>query len=152
MTQKQTDLFLSKLVRWEGGGCWFWTGALDPKGYGRVTVDGRTWFAHRLCWTIFVGPLSENESLLHSCDNPQCVNINHLKPGTQQDNIDDMVSRGRMPRGSARAHAKLSESAVVEILKWRGKMSYTKIAALFGTSRSVVGTIMIGKSWKHVKI
>jgi hypothetical protein len=81
-------------------GCWLWTGALDDKGYGRLGVNRSAQRAHRVAYELFVGPIPDlpgyhGGCLLHRCDNPACVNPQHLVVGTQQDNIADRERKGR---------------------------------------------------------
>lgn len=75
-------------------GCWMWTGGI-VHGYGCWEVDGRRERAHRWAWELFVGPIPEGMHVLHRCDNPPCVNPNHLFLGTQTDNVQDMDAKGR---------------------------------------------------------
>lgn len=81
-----------------GGGCWEWQGYRNENGYGFTRVGGRGsngMFAHRLSWTIHRGPIPDGLQVLHRCDNPCCVRPDHLFLGTNQDNIDDRVAKGR---------------------------------------------------------
>lgn len=76
------------------GRCWEWLGFVNEKGYGRVVVDGQKYAIHRYSWLLANGKLPAG-LLLHSCDNPRCVNIEHLREGTHQENVDDMIGRQR---------------------------------------------------------
>lgn len=75
--------------------CWVWLGSYTDRGYGRVKIKGVTHRAHRLSFKFFKGPLSPNEIVLHNCDNPGCVNPDHLSAGTHMDNHLDKISKGR---------------------------------------------------------
>jgi hypothetical protein len=85
--------------------CIEWTGARFRNGYGAKKVKGKMRRVHRLEWELKRGPIPEGICVLHRCDNPSCYNIDHLFLGTVQDNVDDMVAKGRQnytgrPRGT----------------------------------------------------
>lgn len=78
--------------------CWLWTANRLPKGYGVINVGGRAGsqqLAHRVSWELHFGPIPDGLWVLHRCDNPPCVRPDHLFLGTVQDNVDDMVTKGR---------------------------------------------------------
>lgn len=76
-------------------GCWEWTGNADGQGYARFKVDRVTHFGHRYSYELHHGPIPEGLVVRHKCDNPPCVNPDHLEIGTHQDNMNDMIARGR---------------------------------------------------------
>lgn len=82
---------MSKLEK--QGECLIWTGFCDKYGYGRFRTDGLDIKAHRYSYLITFGAVPP--LLRHTCDNPPCVTVNHLIPGTHKDNTDDMIARGR---------------------------------------------------------
>jgi hypothetical protein len=79
--------------------CWNWTGVPNMWGYGQIREEGgrnaKKKLAHRISWIIHNGTIPTGMLVLHTCDNPLCVNPNHLWLGTHQDNIDDMMRKGR---------------------------------------------------------
>ena len=75
--------------------CWLWQGWKNEDGYGIVRVNYRYVRAHRLFYEHFVGAIPEGLHLLHACDTPECVSPEHLRPGTQLENMADAVERGR---------------------------------------------------------
>jgi hypothetical protein len=79
--------------------CWPWLGCVTDLGYGQVRHEGRTQSAHRVAYRMSGHPLGAHEKLRHSCDNPPCCNPRHHLPGTQKDNVNDSIARGRWPRG-----------------------------------------------------
>lgn len=75
--------------------CWEWTAARDPFGYGRFGLNGKICTASRFSWELHYSPISKGMCVLHKCDNPPCVNPNHLFLGTRSDNVADMIAKGR---------------------------------------------------------
>lgn len=78
--------------------CWLWTGATHRQGYGEILIDGVKKYAHVIGWVLQYGPVPEGHDVLHRCDNPPCVR--HLFNGTHQDNMSDMVAKGRSATGA----------------------------------------------------
>lgn len=78
-----------------GPGCWVWTGSRSSWGYGRISVDRRTEFVHRIAYRILVRDISTSRLVLHKCDNPPCWRPSHLYDGTNADNARDKIERGR---------------------------------------------------------
>jgi hypothetical protein len=111
------ERFMAKVSPEPTSGCWLWTGALGMDGYGiRVHLHGeerKPRRAHRASWEIFRGPIPDGLWVLHRCDNPPCVNPDHLFLGTQTDNIRDAVRKGRrnmhLPAAAVAAALKESE-------------------------------------------
>lgn len=96
-------------------GCWYWTGAKRSTGYGNFCFNGVSTGAHRVSWFIFKGNIKNNLFVLHKCDNPSCVNPEHLFLGTQKDNIEDMHRKGRNQKLYNATHAS-DENHQVSIL------------------------------------
>lgn len=76
-------------------GCWEWRGAKSPKGYGRMSYKGEAQYTHRISYEVHKGPIEEGLCVCHSCDNPICVNPEHLWTGTHLENIQDRDAKGR---------------------------------------------------------
>lgn len=131
-------------------GCWLWTrGVRDD--YGNVWIDSLNQQAHRVMWEITYGLIPEGMNVLHRCDTPPCINPAHLWLGTQSDNINDMVKKGRghVWRGAANGNAVLTENDVVNIRHLLSEGTpYNTVARQFGVGRSTVVAIDIGRSWK----
>lgn len=92
----------------KANGCWNWTGAISDTGYGSFTGDGGVDVsAHRFSYQLHNGPIPAGLVICHNCDNRACVNPAHLFLGTQQDNVDDMMKKGRYVSGQAlRTHCR----------------------------------------------
>lgn len=75
--------------------CWIWTGALR-NGYGRFRVGNKKVSAHRFSYELVYGPISKGKIIMHTCDNPSCVNPSHLRLGTQSQNMADASSKKRL--------------------------------------------------------
>lgn len=96
MKKSYEESFWEKVDKTEG--CWLWTAAKNGGGYGAFfRKDGRfgTNMAHRIAFQLAYGAIPDGMIIMHTCDNRACVNPAHLVPGTHQDNVDDMVRKGR---------------------------------------------------------
>ena len=128
--------------------CWLWRGAKLPRGYGRFYFEGKPRYAHRVAITLFCEQHpSDNSVVMHSCDNPQCVNPEHLRIGTQAENMSDASRKGRIvvvsswqgpnnPKGKLTAEQRLLVEAAIN----EGHRA-KDISARFGISPERVGQI-----------
>jgi len=144
------EQLLSKLE--PEGECLVWTGELFRSGYGKVTYKRVTQLAHRLLYQLQKGEIPATVVLRHTCDNPRCANLQHLLPGTHQDNSDDCVSRGRQAKGEGHGRATIDRKTAQQIKDLALAESYTqaKIASLYGVKRSLVSDIKGGRCWGGV--
>ena len=85
-------------------GCWLWTGAKKKDGYGNIRYKDQVWIAHRLSYQIFRGDIPKDGLVLHKCDVPSCINPHHLFLGSAEDNMQDMVKKGRKRGGRTSRH------------------------------------------------
>lgn len=133
------------------GDCWLWTGARLPDGYGHFKEGRRARPAHVVSYEIANGPLPKGTNGLHACDNRPCVNPDHIFAGTHQDNMDDMVAKGRgdAPKGEAHHDAKLTESDV-RAIRTDGRNNAT-IAASYGVSPAAIWLIKARRNWRHIE-
>lgn len=137
-------------------GCWEWRGSVNSVwGYGRYLFKGTVRKPHRLAWFLIKGEWPQM-MLLHSCDNRICVNPDHLREGTQKENVGDAVERNRNPKGETHGQAKVTEEDVKEIRQRyqrynrKGGDTQASLAREFGVSQSVISKIILRESWKHV--
>lgn len=123
-------------------GCWEWQRGKNLKGYGHISIGRqRQAYAHRVSYFVFNGPISEGMLVRHKCDNPSCVNPEHLEIGTQVDNMQDCKKRGRMSmppvaRGVANHKTKLTEEQVAYIVN--SDKSNRELAEMFGVSQAAI--------------
>src|ERR1035437_1138830 len=130
--------------------CWLWTGYKTSKGYGRRSTkisDER--FTHRISWILNNDPIPESIKVLHTCDNPSCVNPSHLFLGTIEDNTQDMVNKNRQAKGIELPQHKLTEDQV-RFIKQDTTHFQQELADMFGTKQSNISYIKNGKGWKYV--
>lgn len=151
MPSSRADRFWSKVNKTDG--CWLWTAARLPKGYGRFAGT----LAHRWIYAHTHGvSLGRMDFVLHSCDTPACVNVDHLRVGTAKDNTADMDARGRRVAlgavGERNRTAKLTADQVVEIrARYKsGGCTYASLAAEYGMSDFGISQVVRRKNWAHV--
>ena len=153
------EKFWSKVSPGDEDACWEWHAYCNDYGYGIVSHRGKELRAHRVSWEIHNGPILDGLCVLHECDNPPCVNPNHLFLGTRGVNAADKVRKGRARGGSlpgeSNPAAKLKVEDVREI-KRRGKRKYrgmlTDLGRDFGVTKQMISLILKGKKWAHVTI
>lgn len=141
------DRFWAKVDK--SGDCWIWRGAVFLSGrgigHGTIKVRGRPTLAHRFSWQIHYGDIPVGSLVCHHCDNPPCVNPEHLYLGTQSTNMKDRSDRGRTARGGRNGRAKLSENQVQWIRS--SAMSSRAVGDALGINRRTVTRIRARRSW-----
>jgi hypothetical protein len=131
-------------------GCWLWLGSRHRIGHGYASLNGRVQYAHRVSWQLTHGAIPDGQVVCHKCDNPPCVNPEHLFVGTQGDNMRDAASKGRLSEAQRR-DAKLSEASVRQIKSLLAAgVSQQSIAASVGVSRTCISAISTGRNWKDI--
>lgn len=139
-------------------GCWKWIGPRTGKGYGVIsgeTVEtnkrSKMLLAHRVSYQLANGDLTDVDFVLHSCDNPQCVNPAHLRKGTQSENIKEAIEKGRKfnPRASGANHpqSKLTLEQA-RYIKAHPEKRLIDLAEEFGLSPNCIRGVRIGRTWK----
>jgi hypothetical protein len=134
----------------ELGPCWIWKLSKHPRGYGHIRHGKKILYAHRVCHELFYGLTSDGLHVCHRCDNPSCVNPNHLFLGTHKDNMQDMQRKNRNP-GTKRFTTRLTPDLVKQVRHRVEKgEKQTKIAKELDVHASTIGDIVHFRKWKWV--
>ena len=153
-------LTMDEKLKWYGWdvtpkGCWELHGTRDKDGYVVFYAEGKNQHSHRVAYKEWVGPIPDGLVVRHKCDNPPCINPEHLELGTVQDNVNDRVTRGRsnVRRGSESYNAVLTEDDVANIRSRyaQGNVYQRELADEYHVSTSAIGAIVRRKRWKHVE-
>ena len=131
--------------------CWLWKAGKDRDSYGTFRLYGKTHRAHHIAF-VFANDRwpAKGMQILHSCDNPSCVNPNHLSEGTSQDNANDSVRRHRQARGSTQGLSKFSEADIPAIRqRWSNGEPIRQIARDMGVGPTTIRSICHRLTWKH---
>lgn len=118
-----------------------------------MSVNGKPKRANRLSYEIHKGEIPKGMEVCHSCDNPSCVNPDHLWLGTHKDNIRDCHKKGRanICKGSKKPQSKLTEKDVLEIReKYNNPYTSSELSKIYGVCKKNILTILHGNAWKHV--
>lgn len=151
------ERFEEKFVR-DPSGCWLWTASVNGNGYGQILVTTEAaglGLAHRVAYELYVGPIPDATLVLHRCDVRHCVNPDHLRLGTQADNIADMDSKGRRRNGDHHGQksgvAKLTEDDVRKMrAEYAAGARQVDLAARYGIWQGTVSSILRRRTWAHV--
>ena len=130
--------------------CWNWIGAKFPNGRGELGYKNEegVWkykYAYRVSYELYKGEIPENMSVCHTCDNPSCVNPDHLWLGTTKDNARDMVNKGRSTSGETNPMSKLKREDVIKIRQ--DNRIHRQIAQDWKVSRELISQIKRGVIW-----
>lgn len=133
-------------------GCWIWKSFKSKSGYAEITWKGEKKRTNRISFEVFKDKIPTGMYVCHTCDNPLCVNPDHLYIGTHQDNIDDKLKKGRQSKGKEIGRSKLDEEKVNEIRRIAEKeeFSHERIGEIFGVSQSCISRIVKRLTWKHI--
>lgn len=140
-------------------GCWMWRGSLSKStGYGKFSFLHGTYLAHRVSWMLFRGLIPEGLFILHKCDNPPCVNPDHLFLGTHAENMRDMLEKGRGNRKITTGSFAFGEEHRMSLLSNEqvsfirtSDKSYVELAKILGVSAQVVGDAGRGRTYTKVR-
>ena len=117
-------------------GCWNWSKHRDSKGYGKLTLNYKILYAHRVSYSRYIGEIPKGMHVCHKCDNPPCVNPDHLFLGTCSDNIQDMYNKGRHSRKLS-----IEDWKEIKTLVSKGQ-SQRSIASIYDVSQASISYIV----------
>lgn len=144
--------FFSKVSK--GKSCWEWIGCLHEQGYGIARREGQKVLAHRLSWEIHFGKIPIGMEICHRCDNPKCVKPDHIFVGTHQDNMRDMMAKGRNAdmNGEKNGNHKLNAGDIKNIrsLYTTGNYSQRELAMKFDVHQTNIGHIVRANTWMDI--
>lgn len=133
-------------------GCWLWLYGGFKAGYGEfhVNLERQNAYAHRYSYEIHKGEIPKGMVVRHQCDQPACVNPDHLILGTKKQNSEDMVRRRRSRAGMNNPKAKINDSIVIAIKEMylNGGVTQYDVAEKFSIDQAMVSRILNGKAWK----
>ncbi|HHQ8913236.1 TPA: HNH endonuclease [Bacillus cereus] len=137
----------------KGNGCFECTShTLNSGGYAEYWFNRKKYVMTRYIYQECFGDIPDELMVRHKCDNPKCINPEHLELGTSQDNVDDMVNRGRQAKGETSGTSILSNSDVKQIKYMLSrKYSCAEISRMYGVSRTCINSIKLNKTWRHIK-
>lgn len=124
-------------------GCWIWSGTRNHKGYGQIVIDRQSKVTHRVAYEEFVGPIPEGLLVCHHCDNPPCINPEHLFLGTHKDNKRDAMNKGRIGKLSPEKTSRIRE------LRKEGA-NVPELMAEYGVGRTTIYSVLDGTSWPTI--
>ena len=135
-------------TEWRENGCLEWIAAKNDRGYGMFNRIPNTILAHRMAYILAHGEIEKFSVIMHTCDNPSCVNVEHLRLGSHLENQRDKMAKGRGNNGERHYKAKLTDEQVREIRS--SPLLQRELAKKFGISRCHISEIQTRKNWTHI--
>lgn len=156
-TQTLKERFLNKIDNQKENGCIEWKGYTSiTGGHGvlSIRIDGKAYMykAHRLSYQFFKGEIPKNKLVLHNCNNVKCINPEHLRIGTQKENVLDRIKDGTDNKGERHGMSKLTTSCILKIRELKKlNLNASEIGAHFNVSEWTIYDVLSKRRWSHVK-
>lgn len=132
-------------------GCIEWQLKRNSQGYAQATADYKTFKVSRKVCELVYGPPKLGDYAMHLCDNPPCINPDHLRWGTPLQNSQDAMAKNRIAKGERAGGAKLTDFQVLEIRQlYANGSTHRAIASIYGMNHSVIGDICRRETWRHL--
>ena len=145
------DKTIKESFREKTGLDWQWKAGKTSYGYGLMSIGKKLEYAHRVSYQIHNGKIPPGMHVLHSCDDPGCVNPEHLHLGTNADNIREKVERGRCAKGEKSPKSKLKTKDVIKIRdKHKAGSTIADLAREYSVGRTCISYIVNRINWKHI--
>ena len=137
--------------------CWEWKGQILLNGYGRISLGSKKdggGLAHRVSWKLHnKKDIPDGMFVMHKCDNPSCVNPNHLLIGTPKDNTQDMIAKGRKnvvsPKGEGNGKS-LLDAEKVRLIR-SSTLNHAALGRQLGVSPNCIRGVRTGRTWSHIE-
>lgn len=144
LTGEELERYWSKVDVAAPGECWNWKASKSLQGYGQIVIRYKRYKAHRIAWYLANGNFPKKLCVCHHCDNPSCVNPDHLFLGSHQNNMSDASHKGRMSKLSIED---IGDIRWLQLYKW----SVQDLAAEFCVPAQSIQDILDGKTWAWVE-
>ncbi len=130
----------------KGGGCWLWKGGVSPNGYGKFSIRPHRFMysAHRIAYELVNGPVPDGMFVLHTCDNRLCVRPEHLRLGSQKDNLLDAVKKGRLSK-------RLTLLQIQQIRTVKARPSTALLARQYKVTPNTIRRILKNEIWRGIQ-
>jgi len=151
-SKRALKIYISERSKEDENGCWVWQNSLDTRGYGQAYDGKKVRKAHRMSYEAYNGDLEEfinfqvSKVVMHSCDNPACVNPHHLSQGSQSSNMKDAATKGRLSRAKGGlnklSHLDDTQATFIRNLYRSGAFEHKDIACIFGVTKHVIADLL----------